>query len=88
MLEASFTDMRHGGDGDLSRAYILAQKVSRKPTVGVIGIRNTGESSVLTPALLCPPGASTNQRMPHRTLEINHSPIAGLPRQPLWHWDY
>ena len=29
MLEASFTDMRHGGDGDLSRAYILAQKVSR-----------------------------------------------------------
>ena len=26
MLEASFTDLRHGGDGDLRRAYILAKK--------------------------------------------------------------
>lgn len=26
MLEASFTDLRHGGDGDLRRAYILARK--------------------------------------------------------------
>jgi len=26
MLEASFTDLRHGGDGDLRRAHILAQK--------------------------------------------------------------
>ena len=26
MLEASFTDLRHGGDGDLTRAYILAKK--------------------------------------------------------------
>ena len=26
MLEASFTDLRHGGDGDLSRAYQLAKK--------------------------------------------------------------
>ncbi|CAB9502026.1 inhibited guanine nucleotide-exchange protein [Seminavis robusta] len=26
VLEASFTDMRHGGDGDLSLAYVLAQK--------------------------------------------------------------
>jgi hypothetical protein len=31
MLEASFTDMRHGGDGDLSRAYVLAQKVGQIP---------------------------------------------------------
>ena len=28
MLEASFTDLRHGGDGDLRRAYILAKKAS------------------------------------------------------------
>jgi Domain of unknown function (DUF1981) len=26
MLEASFTDLRHGGDGDLRRAYLLARK--------------------------------------------------------------
>ena len=26
MLEASFTDLRHGGDGDLRRSYILAKK--------------------------------------------------------------
>lgn len=29
LLEASFTDLRHGGDGNLSRAYILAQKVNK-----------------------------------------------------------
>lgn len=26
LLEASFTDMRHGGDGDVSRAYLFAKK--------------------------------------------------------------
>jgi hypothetical protein len=26
LLEASFTDLRHGGDGDLRKAYLLAQK--------------------------------------------------------------
>ncbi|KAL7559104.1 hypothetical protein ACA910_017516 [Epithemia clementina (nom. ined.)] len=29
MLEASFTDLRHGGDGDLCRAYQLAKKEER-----------------------------------------------------------
>jgi hypothetical protein len=28
MLEASFTDLRHGGDGDLRKAYILAKKAA------------------------------------------------------------
>lgn len=32
LLEASFTDMRHGGDGDLSRAYVLAQKDASSST--------------------------------------------------------
>jgi hypothetical protein len=27
LLEASFTDMRHGGDGDLTQAYKFAKKV-------------------------------------------------------------
>lgn len=27
LVEASFMDMRHGGDGNLSRAYELAKKV-------------------------------------------------------------
>ena len=26
-MEASFTDMRHGGDGDVRRAYEFAKKV-------------------------------------------------------------
>jgi hypothetical protein len=29
LVEASFTDMRHGGDGNLSRAYELANRVSK-----------------------------------------------------------
>lgn len=28
LVEASFTDMRHGGDGDVRRAYEFAKKVS------------------------------------------------------------
>jgi hypothetical protein len=28
LLEACFTDMRHGGDGDLSQVYKFADKVS------------------------------------------------------------
>jgi hypothetical protein len=28
LLEACFTDMRHGGDGDLTQAYKFAKKVS------------------------------------------------------------
>ena len=28
MLEASFSDLRHGGDGDLRRAYVLAKKAA------------------------------------------------------------
>lgn len=27
LVEASFTDLRHGGDGDLSKAYMLIEKV-------------------------------------------------------------
>lgn len=28
LVEACFTDMRHGGDGDLTQAYKFAKKVS------------------------------------------------------------
>jgi hypothetical protein len=28
LVEASFADLRHGGDGDLSKAFTLVEKVS------------------------------------------------------------
>jgi hypothetical protein len=38
LLEASFTDLRHGGDGNLRRAYVLAKLVrNMKPVMKFIG---------------------------------------------------
>jgi hypothetical protein len=39
LLEASFTDLRHGGDGNLRRAYVLAKMVrNMKPVRNFIGV--------------------------------------------------
>jgi hypothetical protein len=38
LLEATFTDMRNGGDGDLSQAYKFAKKVRVSPAVVEISL--------------------------------------------------
>jgi len=69
MLEASFTDMRHGGDGDLRRAYILAQKVS---TVQLI-LRNGLCTDNFTQRKILQPTSTTRTEQPNRAISLSRT---------------